>query len=75
MYGFPYFIRNQWIRDISIYSKKNKGHLKESYQISVVKMIFFNTLRKSYYIEGEEEMCTDFFIYYEQMVYGNFDKK
>ena len=48
----------------------------ESYQISVVKMSFIlNTLWNRYYIEGEEEMRTDFFIYYEQMIYEHFDKK
>ena len=49
VYRFPYFIRNQWFKDISIRSNEIKD-TKESYQIPaicVVKMRFLkNTLLK-----------------------------
>ena len=58
MYGYPYFIRNQWFQDISIRSQEIKD-IKESYQIPaifVVKMFMKNVYERGNIMKEKKKM-------------------
>ena len=63
VYGFPYFIRNQWFKNISIRIKEIKD-IEESYQIPAIPVVKMRYLKKYiFYERGNIKKEKIFFFY------------